>query len=161
MAIPDGIYIARALTGALGYTKDGKECVGVEFLLEGGQHITWYGYFTEKTEERTIESLRICGWTGTDLDNLEGIDTNEVQLVIESEEYDGKMRSKVRWVNRTGGLAMSSPLDEGQARSFAARMKGKVLAFDQKAGPQPTARPVGKLPPKSNGTKRVDDDIPF
>jgi hypothetical protein len=136
--IESGTYEARPVTAALGMTKGDKPCVGVEFeLVETGSHITWYGYFTDKTQERTIESLRFCGWTGTDLDNLSEIGTKEkltVQLVIEQEEYEGKVRAKVQWVNRGGGLQLNKPLAGTEARAFAARMKGAVLAYDQQKG---------------------------
>jgi hypothetical protein len=153
--IENGIYLATPMPGAaLGYTSKGTESVGVEFVLkESGQRVSWYGYFSEKTTERTIEALRFCGWTGQDLSDLSeiGQDQNvEVNLVIEQEEYEGKVRAKVQWVNRAGGLAMASPLDANQAKSFAQRMKGAVLAFDQKTGPAPK---------KAQKKNRVDEDV--
>ena len=54
--IEAGTYEARPITAALGQTKGDKPCVGVEFELDTGAHISWFGYFTEKTTERTIES---------------------------------------------------------------------------------------------------------
>jgi hypothetical protein len=166
MEIQDGVYAASPVTAALGYTKGGKECVGVEFLLtESGKHMTWYGYFTEATTERTIESLRICGWNGNDLGDLTEIGSGEpieVSLVIETEEWEGKTRQKVQWVNRAGGLAMGSPLNADQARAFGARMKGAVLAFDQKTGsPAKKSAPRPAARAQTNAKDASADEIPF
>lgn len=157
MTIENGTYEAKPMPGAaLGMTGNGKECVGVEFEFVGqdGQthYLPWYGYFTEKTTERTIESLRFCGWTGTDLGNLSEIGQADVKvnIVVENEEYEGKTRAKIQWVNRAGGLALANPLDDNQRKAFAAKMKGAVLSFDQKSGA-----------PKKNGAKPAQDKPPF
>lgn len=163
MEFADGNYLARGTQAALGETGTGKEQVAVIFkiLAPGfeGKHITWFGYFTDKTADRTIESLRICGWAGSDLSDLSGIDTNEVELVIANEEYEGKTISKVRWVNRAGGVGLAAPMSPEKAKAFAAKMKGAVLRYDQANGkPKPTApRPAPsnrgshEPPPPSDG----------
>lgn len=152
--IEEGYYDATPITAALGFTKKETECVGVEFeLVDTGAHITWYGYFTERSADRTIESLRFCGWTGQDLDNLTEIGSKKttVQLVIEHEPWEGKVRAKVQWVNRGGGLQLSKPLDVNQAKSFAQRMKGAVVAYDQAKGIVKQAQPAA-----TNGARSED-----
>ncbi len=138
-----GTHAARAIAAKLGETSKGDPQVAVEFeisdLPDGPRRLMWYGYFTEKTEDRTIEALRICGWTGTDFTDIQvGAD---VSLVIEEEVYERKTRTKVKWVNRPGGIAMAKAMDAAKAAAFAARMKGKLLAFDQAAGTKPAAAP--------------------
>ena len=60
--LADGTYRARAIEGALGFTKGDKEQAAILLdVSEGeaeGQRITWFGYFTEKTTDRTMEALR-------------------------------------------------------------------------------------------------------
>jgi hypothetical protein len=154
-----GTHAARALTAVLSETKKGDPQVVVDLELldiEGQKpHIAWYGYFSEKTEDRTIESLRICGWTGNDFANITV--GAEVQLVIESEVFEGKTHQKVKWVNRPGGVAMAKPMDAGKTAAFAAKMKGKLLAFDQKSGTpaKPKPAPSGANPPPPS-----DSDAP-
>ncbi len=167
----EGVFRARGVSGGLGLTAGQKEQVVVDFVLLNddnteGTHIAWYGYFTEKTMDRTIESLRICGWTGDDLTNLAGIDANEVELVIGQEPYDGKMYTKVRWVNRPGGgVSIKAPLPPDAAKSFAARMRGQILAHDKKAGLPKVRTPVASPnpPPHSDADAPIgpNDDIPF
>jgi hypothetical protein len=150
--IAEGTYKARAIEGALGWTSGDppKEQVAVEIvLLEGdeyseGQHLTWYGFFTEKTTETTLKSLRAMGWAGDDLSDLTGIDANEFYAVlVHEEDQQGNLRARVRWINSTpGGLALKEKMDEGSARAFAERMKGHVLAQKQRelGTPAPTAK---------------------
>lgn len=149
-----GTHAARAIAAKLGETSKGDTQVAVEFeitdLPDGPRRITWYGFFTEKTEDRTIEALRICGWTGTDFTDMQvGAD---VSLVIEDDTWEGKTRAKVKWVNRPGGIAMAKPMDAAKAAAFSARMKGKLLAFDQAAG---TKQAAPSKPPDAPA------DIPF
>ncbi len=144
MTLKPGTYNARASHATLGYTKDGKEQVGVELLVLDddfqGERITWFGYFTEASSERTLESLRLLGWKGDDLFDLQGIDENQVSIVVVEDEYQGKTQIKVRWINAPGGMAMKAPMSDTQAREFSARRKGAVRAFKQKSG---TPKPAG------------------
>lgn len=169
-------YRARAKTWGLGETDKGTEQVAVEFeiLTENAEmnHIVWYGYFSEKTWERTVESLRACGWEGADLTDLQGLEKNEVELVIEDEEYNGNPVAKVRWVNRPGGLALKAPLTGERARSFAATMREQIKAMDAAGGrkPAPKAAAKPKQAPQmdekhfafgAEAPAHTDDDIPF
>ncbi len=168
----NGTYRAKGIQGALGKTKGGKERVAVSFQLldaEGNptQPIAWFGYFTEKTFDRTIQALRLCGWEGDDISDLTGIDRNEVSLVIENEEYEGKVHAKVQWVNAPGGASLANQLDANEAKSFAQQMRGRILALKQSAprvatkpAPRPSAGPQSPEPPPFAGTVR-EDDIPF
>jgi len=169
-----GRHKARAVEAALGYTKGGKEQVAVLFeILDGddaGQQITWYGFFSEKTEERTLEALQHCGWEGADIGNLDGVTKNEVQLVVEMEAGDdGNSYPRVRWVNgASAGLALKSRMNDGQRAAFAQRMRGKVLATRQAAGQALPGNGGGRTrkserhaAPAGVADDAADDDIPF
>lgn len=140
--LPKGRYRARALQGEFGYSPNkGTEQVVVEFELLDEQwrseRVTWIGYFTGNTTERTLEALRFCGWTGDDVTDLTGLGNGEVSLVIDHEEYDGKLMAKVQWVNKGGLLAMKAPMSPDQKKAFAAKMRGAAVksraAVDQTA----------------------------
>lgn len=153
--------LARAKSWQLGESSNGKERVEVTFTYAapdaGQQTITWYGYFsTEKVMNRTIESLRTCGWNGDDLATMEGLDANEVELVIADEEYENKVYTKVQWVNRAG--PMSTPLTADKAKSFAASMRDRIRAIDASKGKQAAK----SAPPASAGKQEdFESDIPF
>lgn len=118
--------------------------VGGEF---NGQAARWTGYFTEKTSERSIQSLQTCGWDGDDISEfsdgqLHGLDSNEVEIVVEIESYekDGetKKAARVAWINRAGGwLNTDAAMNQEKASEFGERMKGLVRAMKEK-------RPVTK-----------------
>lgn len=171
-----GYYRARAVEYALGKTEKGGRQVAVRFETlddEGrsGASITWYGYFTDKTRERTLESLQHCGWEGDDITDLSGIERNEVQLVVEHEEYEGKVRAKVAWVNRPGGggIAIKAPLDEAEKAEFAREVKATLLAMRQGQRRAPGARSAStrapEPPPIAEDSRYAsashDDEIPF
>ena len=148
--ISKGKHKGRAVTAVLGFTeKSGKEQVLVDFeIVDGphaGEHISWFGFFTDATTDTTIGSLRHCGWKGDDLSNLEGVNDNEVELVVEHETYDNKERAKVRWVNKIGGATLKHAMTDAESKSFAARMRGAVIAQRAKGGAPP------------NGTARAPD----
>ena len=170
MTLAPGHYKARAIDGDFGVAGTGTKQAAVSFeIADGeakGQRITWYGYFTPSTSERTIESLRHCGCTFPDdrLDNLEGLSSNEVVLVLEEDGTDenGDPRVKVRWVNRLGGgVALGTRLSEQEKRALAAEMRGFVVASRAKAGgaaPTPNAArtpPLASRPAQSTSAPRA------
>lgn len=150
-------YLARAEQWGLGETSTGKEQVAVSFKIltpdADIKSIAWHGYFTPQALDRTIESLRICGWEGNDLSDLRGFDKNEVALVIDDEDYNGETRAKVKWINRAGGgLALKTPLSGDKLKAFALSMVGQIRGLDTKAQkPRSSASP----PPLT------DDDVPW
>jgi hypothetical protein len=168
VSLTEGTFNARGVTGALGMSSTGKEQVAVDIVVSDpgfeGEHITWYGYFTEGTIDRTFESLRHLGWQGDDLRDLSGIDRLPVRIVVAWDSYtDGNGKThenlKVKWINAPGGLALKQPLTEDQAKSFASRMRAHAVASRAKMGQAPApaaARPGGAPPPSP-----ADDDIPF
>jgi hypothetical protein len=132
-----GKFKARAETFDMGFTDSGKEQVAVSFLLIGGDHdgdrLTWYGSFSDAAVERTLDSLTYAGWNGSDFVNLPGLGSTEVELDVAEEKYNGKVNTKVNWVNRIG-VALKNQMDQGQKTAFANKMKGRIAAHQQKAG---------------------------
>ncbi len=128
--LPEGKYIAQPTEAALGYTNGGKEQVAVGFeIVEGphaGHQMTWYGYFTHKTEERTLEALEACGWDGVDIADLSSVGRKRVQLVVEHErdEKSGDFNARIRWVNALG-IAMKNRMNDQQRSDFAARINNR------------------------------------
>lgn len=177
MLIPNGTYRARATKGLLTSTKEGKPQLAVDFVITQsgeceGRHVVWRGFFTEKTQIRTIESLEHCGWTGTDITDLTGIDANEVELVIEHEDYTNEegvtsTQAKVRWVNAIGGISKMEPMAEGAAKAFAATLKGHILGHRAAKNAKGGARNGGKSggssggPPVDDAPMPDDPSIPF
>lgn len=168
--IPKGKHLAKVVGEAqFGLSKNGTPQIGVTFEIISGpaesQEITWLGFFTEKTEERTLESLRHCGWKGDDISNL-GPMEEEVELVIDHEEYEGEINAKVRWVNRPGAgrFKMANPMEGDALRKFAAQMRGKARQIPESTSGKPSSSSRSN---SSNSYRRDDipppgdDDLPF
>lgn len=164
---------ARAAEWAIGVASTGNKQVAIDFeLSDGKEHITWYGSLSEAAFDRTIESLRYCGWEGDDLSNLAGLDKNEVSLDIGWDDYGGQNRLKVNWVNRVGGVAMKDQLAGDELRAFAAQMKSRIAAIGKTPKPRqqqmrtdpPPRRQGGDRPEDygiPSGGKGGNDDLPF
>jgi len=161
----------RAREWALGHADNGTEQIGIlfDYSDENGEpnKITYYGYFTESTADRTIESMRYCGWEGDDFGQLDGLDRNEVELVIEDETYQGKTRRKIQWVNRLASVALKRPMDAQQIAAFAAKMRGRAVASRQKMAGSSAGARTQRQPARAAGGPDMsapppgDDDIPF
>ena len=169
--LPEGKYKARPVEAGLGESKAGNPQAAVLFRIIGGEHdnstITWYGSFSKNKGEgtktplqRTVESLRACGWQGDDLSDLSSInEANEIDvgLVIEHDEYQGKVSAKVKWVNRGGGLGLTTPMKTDSAKAFAAKMRGEVLAASKNIQPaKPSSHP--NAPGNNQREPGSDDD---
>lgn len=152
MAITAGSYKARA-TGevVLGNSANkGTPFIELYFQISDGgnkgDRVRWTSYFSDKSAERTIEALQHCGWEGEELSDfadghLNGLDKNEVEIVVELEEYekDGETRSmpRVKWVNRLGGhLNIDNAMSVEAAQTFSDKMRGLVLKMKSKKPPQ-------------------------
>lgn len=128
---------------------------------ESGSRITWYGYLSEKALEHTVAKLTETFDFNGDLNALytgtETFDGKMCQITTEFEEYDGKDRLKVKWLNPPGYARQAQPsMDEKSLGSLLARINGKskAAALAAKSVTKPSAKPVAAA--KENG-----DDVPF
>ena len=148
-----GRYRAKALDGELGYSSNGNEQVMVKFeILEGpdtGKSITWWGYFSEKTADRTLKALMDAGWDGQDVSVLSGLGSKEVSLTIGNDTYNGEVRQRVQWVNPLSGPKPKNAMSDSQKASFAERMKGRTMKLQQ------------NVPSQAGHAENLDDEIPF
>jgi hypothetical protein len=160
-----GSFRARAQSATLGYAGTGTAQVAVRFEITdseyAGKTATWFGSFTERSWDRTVESLRHCGWQGDDISDLTGIDQNEVELVMEEEEHNGAWRTRPRWVNALGGgVGLKEAMTQDQLRAFAAKMKGKLVAKNQREGTPRSAERAKASRTATRGRPRDDDPPP-
>lgn len=154
-----GTHKARAKDYRFGRTSTGTEQVALLFeVTDGpckGQLITWYGYFTDKTAERTFESLEYAGWGGKSLLDMSGLGSRECEIVVQHRESaEGREYAEVRWVNRlsSGTIAVKDEMNSAELAAFEKRMRGALLAWKQD-------RP--QRGDSSSSRTASDDDIPF
>jgi len=157
MLLPAGYYNAKCIEFQWCLSSKGTKSIACRFELQTdsdvsleNNHLTWFGYFSEKAWARTCEALNHMGWDGLDLTELGKLDQN-VSLSIIEDEYEGKIRNKIQWVNSVGrkGISVQSPMSETDVRQFAAQMKGRLGTLNL----QPPTDQVSKEQPL--------DEIPF
>lgn len=154
---------ARARPGEFefGHAGTGIPQVGVRIdLLDGelqGQIVTWYGYFTEKSQDRTLDQLEIAGWNGADGNdfvNLTGLGSTEFELQLEEEDDKDEQGNpagtywKPAFINRMG-VAMRDKMDANAKLAFAAELRGAILSRKPR-GTQPAQQ---RRAPAPGGTR--------
>lgn len=181
--IDEGKYIARAKPecehGRTPNTGTAFIRLQFEIISEGefrGHQIHSDLWLSEKTAERTMDSLEHCGWDGVSLANPQGIGTKDCQIVIEHEvsDRDGKTYPRVKWVNALSSgakLKDEVKLDQAALRDLDREFKASLLERRQRSGSGPagpTPRPSNHRPPVARnestprrGREPGDDDIPF
>jgi len=139
--------------------------VGFEVINgpESGQKITAFLYFGDASFQRSLESLRACGFTGDDIDKFADQTPDiECQIVVEHETYEGKVRPKVKWINKAGGVfTFEKPLPQSDLLRFSAQFKTALKSVPVVQGKKaerqaPTAAP----PPAEDGWRGNDDPDP-
>lgn len=132
--VPEGIYQGHAVRAELRASMTSTtEWIEVEFeasvAAEGEDErieaLVWRGFLTPKAERKTLESMRLCGWTGDDIRTLmdDGLGNNKVDLTVQHEEYKGKTTARVAFVNKLGA---GGGLDDARVKSIAERIKAKA-----------------------------------
>jgi hypothetical protein len=139
--IATGTFKARGCSDLEIVKSSKQETPGVRVLLqllEGpdkGSTIEWVGWVSDKTIERTNESLGFMGYDG---ENPSSVKNKDVSIVIEKEQYDRQTESGqtvtnekavVRWINdpnAAGGRFLATTASE-QA-GIMQRLKAAGLA---------------------------------
>jgi hypothetical protein len=132
--LSEGTYSARAQSMTpIRSSEKGTEGIAVVFMIldEGpfkNKLIEWTGWLSEKTRERTAESLVLCGFDG---ENEDTIKKNVVSLEVEHEvnPENGKTYAKVAWVNDPNrARSIHKPLDGAEKSEAFSRLRGLVVA---------------------------------
>lgn len=144
MSIAEGTYRGRAIAGSeqYGTTSNGNDQIVLNLeLTDIGETVSTFLFFSEKAAPHSMKRLRLLGWKGNDLANLEGIDENEVDVRVFYEEYQGEQKMKVEIVS--GGTVSIQQVDDKGKKAFAA--KYKALAA--------TTAPVNGAKAKASGAE--------
>lgn len=101
-------------------------------------------YFTEAAAPHSFSRLRACGWTGSDLSDLTGIDANEIDIKVFYETWtaanggDGKERLKVEILSGGTGGGIFKPKTPTDLKSFAAKVAAITGTPAPAGAPKPT-----------------------
>jgi hypothetical protein len=156
---PSGKLTAKLITYDLGMASTGAEQIGVLFeFTDGpwnGEQITWYGSFSPAAFPITVKGLSELGWSAERVDTLraELKPGTVVQLVCEVETYEGRKRTRVKFINRRGLVRMDRMMTPEQRKAFSAEVQLMLNSGLHKKPRDPSAAP--------NVDDVGDDDIPF
>ncbi len=156
-----GKHRARAVEAKVGKASTGTPQIAILFAVktpdgaqETGEEITGYLYLSDGAFQRTIEALRHCGWQGDDLSDLSSVGSQDCEIEVAEETYNGSASLKVKWVNALGrgGVFLKEEMGPQELKAFAAQMRGKVRAVDggkkpQASTPAPAQQPQRQAPP--------------
>jgi hypothetical protein len=145
MTISAGTYRCEVVANSLAHSKEKqtpsvKLQLGIKYNIlnpEYAEHGVLYHdlYLTEKSFENSMKTLaEVFGWTGIDISELNSAELLagiECNAVVEIEEYDGKTRPKVKFINNPNRMPQPTMEDEA-AKVLAESLKGRLLAFRQK-----------------------------
>jgi hypothetical protein len=160
--INPGKYTAIAREWKLGETDNTHTpFIGVQFeLLDesvAGVTMNWSGWLSDAAIDRTLESLRACGWRGKDISDLTGIGDRRVTVTVDNEEYKGKTFPRIKFVNMLGGgLKVGTALAPDKMRELVATSKIKAASLP--VHPIDADAPKAK---KNDVADQGDDGIPF
>jgi hypothetical protein len=138
-----------------------------------GHMIAYYGGLADAKEGKekgpydwTLEALRAIGWEGCELLELpelafKGLLKTPVGIVVDHEEWEGKWRAKVKFVNRLGGAIVKRPMSGDNLKALSARMKDRLKADAAKRPKvvQPSPSTNGNTAPHPNAPG-VRDEAP-
>lgn len=157
----EGSYKAKVVGKDYCKSKGGAEQLAVRFEVvdgvEAGHQIMEFLSFSDAALKYTVEKMRAMGWAGLDLADLSTLGTNEVEIVVRPEEWDGQVKMRVKFINSLGGVALKTALNEGERKSFAARMRGMIAGLDPAGAKATPAKPKSREEPPPPD----DSEIPF
>jgi hypothetical protein len=118
-----------------------KGTPGVKVLVEikagpsSGERIEWIGWLTDKTTQRTGESLTLMGYDG---ESPESVMKKDFIAVIEKEQYkntagEDKERFRVAWINDPSGGGRLDPMNAAEVTGAKERLKAAMTAAKAKA----------------------------
>ena len=158
-----GRYTATAKTVDLGQSAEkGTPYVSILFETEQGEDLTAFLYLSDAALERTVRTLREVFGFNDDFGTVkEQVTGKQASIVVEAEEYEGKSRMKVKWINTVGGSS-GKPLEN--AGTLLAQLSAKakrIPASAPVAARAATAAPRAARPAPAPKTAHVDEDAPF
>jgi hypothetical protein len=164
--MPQGrLRAALVLPYVLGQASTGTDQIGMQFRLLDepwkGWTLPWYGTFSEAAFPMTYEALRACGWRGEFIKSLKSdlVDGAEVSLVVEPEEYDGKWRSRIKFVNPPTSIRMHRTFTPEQRTALAVGIQDMIDQGLHEREKRKAA--AGSTSTPGRGGSNDDDDIPF
>jgi hypothetical protein len=160
-----GRYTATVKTAELGQSAEkGTPYLSLLCKTAEGDELTAYLYLSDAAFERTTKTLReVFGFDNNFETIVEQVTGKECSIVVEAEEYEGKTRMRVKWVNTVSGSS-GKPLENAgsllaQLSAKAKRIPAATPTSSRTAAP--ASRPAPAARPPTPKPAAVDEDVPF
>jgi hypothetical protein len=99
---PEGTFKAKIVDHGMDSTKKGQPVAWVKFDTEGGG-IMGFFHLSDKAAEYSLKKIAACGFLRSLAEFNDGSCIgNEVEITVDHETYENKLRAKVGWVNVIG-----------------------------------------------------------
>ena len=148
MSIEAGTYRAVAVKGSeqYGQTTNGNDQIVITMdLPDIGEQVSVFLVFSDKAAPHSMKRLRLAGWQGDDLANLDGLGSRECEVVVKYEDWQGQQKMKVE-ILAGGTVTLANVLDDKGKKAFGAKFKKLAAA----------TAPVSAAPQGKTGTDDID-----
>lgn len=129
---------------------------------EKGSGAVWQGWLSAGAFENTVKRLtEVFGFNG----DLAGLATGRqtfagkpCSITTEFEDYEGKRRCKIKWLNAPGGGESAKPMEQRKLDALLARLTPQAIKVAKMAGNGVAA---GAAAAEKAIEPRGEDDVPF
>lgn len=121
------------LTESRGDDPKPQLCITVRHLegKHAGREDSWYGgLHTDDATEKSLATLRDCGWTGNNIEEVTFAESAEASAVYERDDYQGKVRVKLRYLNPSAFVPRA--LDASRLDGVRSRVAQALARVDAK-----------------------------
>lgn len=152
-------YEVTVKSAEFGETKNGTPYLALEFITEASDTILGWLYLSDKALGNSLKTLRDAFGFDGDFDSvINQVVSKPCSITVELEEYEGKERLKVKWINPARS---SKPIDNQAAFLKALSAKAaRIPAGAARTVPAPAKAPLRPLPAKP-GAHSDDELNPF
>jgi len=116
-------------------------------------------------EERSLEALRVIGFTGDDIDKFcDQMPSNLVDMTVQHQQYNGKTQVQVWLINRPGaggGFVLKEKLDARELRANAAKLKAKLARIPEVKGEHVDVSAIQRGQGGAGAQASSSDEPPF
>lgn len=130
MSIEAGTYRAQAVPGSeqYGNSTNGTDQIVIDFeLIDIGEKVSVFLFFSEKAAPHSMKRLRVAGFTGDNLADLVGLGSCECEVKVFYEDYNGEQKMKTEIV-AGGTVVLANKLDDKGRKAFGAKFKSLAAA---------------------------------
>ena len=143
-----GDYAVKVITSEFGQTETGTPFFTLEFANDDGDTIRGWLYLSDKAFPYSVKALKDAFGFDGDFETLpDQVNQKDCRIVVQLEEYEGKERAKVQFINNINGGYKAKTLEGGT--SFLKQLSEKAKRLPVQASKAPAkapAKPAAKSP---------------